>query len=188
MLASPQRLDLRDSKILVVDDNNQSTDLISQMLKGFRVTPTSCRSAQEARAVVRIQAFDLLIVDSEMPGEDGIEFVRSIRGDPETPNFTVPILLVAAHTPVARIMDARDAGANLVVRKPVSPSILLSRIEWLARSKRQFVQAANYSGPDRRFRVGPLPAGIAERRAEMLALLEEPDRALSQGEVDSLFD
>jgi DNA-binding response OmpR family regulator len=187
-MSSMQRLDLRNSAMLVVDDNEQSLNLMVQMLAGFRVRPGTCPSAAEAKAALRISRFDLVIVDGEMPDEDGIELVRHIRADRHGPNFAVPVLLVAAHTPVNKIVQARDAGANLVVRKPVSPTILLSRIEWLARSTRQFVDSPDYRGPDRRFRVGPPPPGVEERRSDVLALTANPDRSLSQNEVDSLFD
>jgi hypothetical protein len=52
---------------------------------------------------------------------------------------------------------ARDAGANLVIGKPVSPRALFDRIAWVAKAPRPFIETANYAGPDRRFRdVEPL--------------------------------
>lgn len=188
MLNASSRLNLAKSKVLVVDDNQQSAEILTQILQGFKIGKTcASRSADEARDALLASAFDLLIVDAEMPNEDGISFVRHLRRQKDNPNFTIPIILVSAHTPADKVKKARDAGANFVVKKPIAPTILLSRIEWLARNTRDFVTSPGYCGPDRRFKNLPLPEGIAERRAEAIALATTPDRAMSQDEIDSLF-
>ena len=51
-----------------------------------------------------------------------------------------------------------------MIAKPISPKVLLDRLFWLARDKRDFIEADTYVGPDRRFKhLGP-PAGSVERR------------------------
>ena len=99
----------------------------------------------------------------------------------------MPVMLLSSFTPRKKIMRARDAGANLVVTKPIIPGVLLGRIEWLARTTRLFVTSPGYCGPDRRFKKVPLPEGIPERRAENIRLTAQPERAMSQNEVDSIF-
>jgi DNA-binding response OmpR family regulator len=94
---------------------------------------------------------------------------------------------MSGSTSFLRISAARDAGANMVVRKPISPGVLMDRILWLARVSRPFITSDGYCGPDRRFKNHILPLGVEERRAEALALTASPERALSQMEVDSLF-
>lgn len=188
VLKSPGRLDFHKSDVLIVDDNQHSLDLLSQVLVGFRFRKIQAvRSAAEARQMLAAQQFDLIIVDAEMPEEDGFEFAAGIRAQAENPNFTVPIIVVSSHTPHLKVLRARDAGANMVIRKPISPATLAQRIEWIARSARPFVQADSYCGPERRFRRGPLPVGLEERRADGIAMAATPDRALSQDDVDSLF-
>lgn len=188
MLSSSTRLDLRKAKVLLVDDNPQSLELMSQVLVGFRVGRiATCRSAEEARETVAAVAYDLIIIDGEMPEEDGISLARHIRSQREAPNFTAPIVVVSGHTPVEKVTTARDAGANFVVKKPIAPGVLLSRIEWLARNNRQFVTTESYCGPDRRIKQQLLPEGIPERRSSAIALVSNPVRAMSQDEVDSLF-
>jgi DNA-binding response OmpR family regulator len=189
MSALSRRLDLRRAKILIVDDNAHSLDILSQILLGFRVRETkSCRSGAEARELIGAQIFDLIIMDAEMPDEDGITVTRHIRSQSKIPNFTTPVILVTAHTSVDKVVKARDAGANLVVRKPIAPAILLSRINWLARNSRDFVSSDDYRGPDRRFKNKPLPEGVDERRADALALTASLDRKMSQDDIDALFD
>jgi DNA-binding response OmpR family regulator len=181
-------INLQTTKTLLVDDNETSLDLMAQILMGFRVKQTkSCSSAAAAREFVGSTAFDLIIIDAEMPDEDGIGLTRHVRRNRDLPNFTTPIILVSANTPRAKILSARDAGANMVVKKPVAPAILLSRIEWLARNTREFVTTDSYSGPDRRLKNLPLSDGVEERRSDAIALTATPDRAMSQDDVDSLF-
>lgn len=84
-------------------------------------------------------------------------------------------------------MRARDSGATMVLKKPISPSNLANCMEWLARSKREFVNSPTYFGPDRRFRKQAPPDGQPERRAEAIALTSTLDRAMSQDDIDSLF-
>jgi CheY-like chemotaxis protein len=181
-------MNLKKAKVLLVDDNHYSLELILQILLGFRIQQTiTCTSSVEARTVVESQNLDLIIADVEMPDEDGVALTEYVRSLTRLPNFTTPIILVAAHASIDAVTRARDAGANLVITKPVAPAILLSRIDWLARSNREFVRSENYRGPDRRFKNKPLPDGIEERRADMFALTAALDRKMSQDEVDSLF-
>ena len=188
-MAPPPRIDLKRARVVIVDDNPKALDILSQVLLGFAVRNiTQCRSAEETLAYVEQDAADLLIVDGEMPEQDGIELTQHIRSLPSGPNFTTPILVVSGFTPKHKIERCRDAGANWVITKPIVPSVLLTRIEWLAKSKRKFVTSPTYCGPDRRFQHLPLPEGVEERRADAIKLMEQPDRVLDQNEIDSVFD
>jgi len=188
MLSSPHRIDLRNTRVLVVDDNAQSLELISQILMGFSVNQiVSCRSPAEGWAEVTSRRYDLIVIDHDMPDEDGVSLTRRIRRDGEHANVTAPVILLSGHTPVEWVNEARDAGANLVVKKPIAPAVLLARIVWLARTSREFVTSASYCGPDRRFRRGPPPADIGERRAPLRAVADTPERTMSQDDVDALF-
>lgn len=188
MAPSATRLDLRKARALLVDDNPQSLDLLSQVLAGFRLQQLkSCQSAGEARDLVAREKFDLILIDYAMPGEDGLHLARHIRSEPSQPNQTAPILILHGYTPAEMVMQARDAGANMIIRKPVAPSVLLGRIEWIARDNRPFVDSGAYRGPDRRVRNVPLSPETPERRADALALVVDPDRAMSQDDVTALF-
>lgn len=182
------RLDLRKTNALVVDDNPQSLELLSQILSGFRLGKLrSCQSASEARSLVAREKFDLILIDFAMPEEDGLHLARHIRSEPTLPNHTAPIVVLHGYTPEHMVFRARDAGANMIVRKPVAPAVLLSRIEWIARDTRQFVESDGYCGPDRRIRPIPLSPDFQERRKDALALVGDPDRAMSQDDISALF-
>ena len=182
------RLGLKGVAPLIVDDNVQSLDLVSAILMGFGINKAvKCGSAAEARDALLTRAFDLIIVDCEMPDEDGYGLIRHIRGDPQAPNFTAPVLMMSALTPRSKVEAARDGGANFTIAKPVSPTTLLQRMLWIAQSRRMFISDPGYCGPDRRFRTVPLPEGMSERRNADLILTAKPERALSQDEIDGLF-
>jgi PleD family two-component response regulator len=187
--AAHQRFDFSRAKILVVDDSAASLGILSNILLGFGVRDRRlCSTVSEAAERLSLSRVDLVIADGEMPEQDGFDLTKRVRLDPNGPNFTTPILIVSGFVPVAKVMRARDVGANLIILKPVAPGDLLSRIRWLARGDRQFVQSPGYCGPDRRLRNAPLPPGVEERRADALRLMAQPERAMSQDDIDSLFN
>ena len=189
MSLSLTRLNLGKARLLLVDDSEPSMEILSQALLGFGVSHSrKCASAAEARAALAETEYDLLLVDHDMPGEDGMDVCRHLRCDARARNYTTPFILLTALPSLVTVGEARDAGAHFVIAKPVSPGVLLQRIEWIARSQRDFVTSANYDGPDRRFQNLPLPVGTDERRQDALRLMEEPEKALSQDDINALFD
>lgn len=182
------RLGLQSVCPLIVDDNAQSLDVLAAMLVGLGMTRiTRCASASEARDVLEAQTFDFMLIDYEMPTESGVDLLARVRSDPASANFTTPVILVSATTPKVKVEAARDSGANFLLTKPIAPNVLLDRLRWVARSKRPFINLDCYRGPDRRFHAQPLPEGMEERRASLIGLTQQGERAMSQNEIDSLF-
>lgn len=165
---------LTKAVVMVVDDEPFSLRLTTQMLLGFGVrTRYACESADEAMTMLKAHPVDLVIVDAEMPGRDGYDLVRWLRRS-GLDNAWSPALLVSGHTPESKVAKARDCGANFIVARPLTATLLLDRILWVAKDIRPMLEAGDYAGPDRRHReLGP-PEGIAERRAD----------PMSQGKVD----
>jgi CheY-like chemotaxis protein len=189
VLRKSDRFDFARSKVLAVDDSQSSLDIIAQVLLGFGVrNSTTCRTVAEAMEKLETEPFDLIIADAEMPGENGFDLTYKLRRQDKGQNMTTPVIISSGYTPLEKVHRARNAGANLVILKPIVPGVLLSHIKFLAKTKRDFVQSPNYCGPDRRVRKLPLPDGVDERRAENLKLLAQHDRVMAQNEIDSLFD
>lgn len=184
------RINLRGAGILVIDCNPQSLDLMRQILMGFGVRSIhGCDVVDVARSTFKTRTLELIIVDPLMPREDGFELIRWMRREELSPNHTTPIIAAIGHQTLSNVKAARDAGANFVVAKPLSPETLLQRIEWVARESRQFIVAPGYAGPDRRFKNEGPPVGTDGRRADDLSA-EVPTAAepnMSQNEVDELF-
>ncbi|MHA1158079.1 MAG: response regulator [Alphaproteobacteria bacterium] len=117
--------DLADTAphLLVVDDDNRIRELLTRYLgdNGFRVT--SAGGAAEARRHLEGLAFDLLIVDVMMPGEDGLSLVASLRH-----TLDVPILMLTARAELESRIAGLEAGADDYLPKPFDPRELLLRI------------------------------------------------------------
>jgi DNA-binding response OmpR family regulator len=97
------------------------------------------------------------LIEAQLPDMSCVDLIKWIRHQDKSPLRFIPIIVLCSYTQHRAVAQARDAGANLVINKPVSPRVLFDRIAWVAKSPRPFIETANYAGPDRRFReVEPL--------------------------------
>lgn len=150
---------------MIIDDNPMALKIIYQVLLGFGVgCLIRCESASEAQKVVTTTPIDFIVTDGHMPEMDGYEFVQWLRHQTTCENRFVPILMVCSETRLSHVYRSRDVGANFVIAKPISPKVLLDRLFWLSKDKRDFIEADTFVGPDRRFRRQGPPAGSPGRR------------------------
>lgn len=159
------RYDLGRIRILVLEDDEHMRSLMTGVLKALKVGGVLALGEADA-ALKKISDFgpDLVITDWHMKPIDGLEFVRKVRKSADSPNPYVPIIMVTGHTEIHRVHEARDAGVNELLAKPISAKSLYSRVLSVIENPRPFVRSANYFGPDRRRRdMGP-PQGMADRR------------------------
>jgi len=125
-------------KFLIVDDNAFARTLIRRILVQFGAS--DIREARDgAAAMMEVQAFkpDIVIVDWMMKPVDGMEFVRWLREGDDSPAPFTPVIMVSAFSHMANIMQARDAGINEFLAKPISAKSLLSRIQAVIERPRQ---------------------------------------------------
>jgi len=156
---------------MVIDDSPFALELTAQAVLGFGIKVRhACSSAAEAIGVLRDHPVDLILVDCEMPGMSGYEFVRWLRRSGLEPNAFAPVIMTAAHVRRSKVSEARDCGANFLITKPFSAGVLLERIVWVARDARPFLEVGDYFGPDRRFRSEPWEG--LERRSEEIRKAE----------------
>ncbi|WP_309629018.1 response regulator [Brevundimonas sp.] len=188
--ASEARINLRSIKALCVDSNQLGLEILGQMLMGFGVERiVRAQSGEEARRIVKAEAIDLILCDASLADETGYELIRWLRRSDIEPNRFAPIIVVSGHTREREVNNARDAGANFVVAKPTSPAVLMQRIYWVAQGGRSFVEAPNFTGPDRRFKFdGPPNGGGGRRKCDLSGELgDAKDPNLSQDEIDSVI-
>lgn len=117
--------------ILIVDDDTRIRELLTRYLSqnGYRVT--AAESAADARRKMEGLAFDLLVLDVMMPGENGISLARALRaGDSD-----VPILMLTARSETEQRIEGLDAGADDYLGKPFDPRELLLRIGNIVRRR-----------------------------------------------------
>lgn len=176
--------------MLVVDSNGQSLDLLRQILSGFGVrTISTCQTIRDAERVFTDKTLELVIIDPMFVDDSGYEFIRFMRREEQSPNRCVPVIAALGHQTLGNVRLARDAGASVVIAKPLSPDVLLRRIHWVARDSRQFIVAPGYCGPDRRFKNEGPPLGTNGRRADDLSAVV-PDAStpnMQQAEIDEMF-
>lgn len=118
-------------RILVIDDSSLIRMYFNGVLEqaGFEVEQAI--NGIEATEKVLAQAFDLLIVDVNMPGMDGFSFVRTLRKRNEEVS-SLPVLMITTEAGEQDFADARAAGANYYLVKPVSEADLVGCVSALA--------------------------------------------------------
>jgi signal transduction histidine kinase/CheY-like chemotaxis protein len=123
--------DLRDMKVLVVDDNATSRSIFQEMLESFSFEVTLAASGQEGLTELEkaseSQPFELVIMDWKMPGMDGIEASRRIKNHTGLRKIP-PIVLVTAYGREEAIQQVEEIGLEGFLLKPVSPSMLFDAI------------------------------------------------------------
>jgi two-component system, chemotaxis family, chemotaxis protein CheY len=153
-------------KVLVVDDNVHMRKLVVTILQAFGVIQIQeAEAGQRAWTVLREFNPDIVVLDWVMEGMSGLDLVQMIRSDPQSPNPFVPVIMLTGHTSLDHVMQARDAGVNEFIAKPVSVKTMMSRLVSVIESPRPFVRTNGYFGPCRRRRGAEEYRG-PERRAE----------------------
>jgi len=109
--------------VLVVDDVNDVTDMISLFLKHAGYHVVTAERATEALKIAGEQEFDLIISDIGMPEMNGYELVEALRG--MTPYRDTPIIAVTGYTEYDDRGRSLEAGFNAHLTKPIEPTRLL---------------------------------------------------------------
>lgn len=114
--------------VLVVDDDHRIRDLLTRYLSdnGYRITPAS--DAAAARAAMRGMAFDLVVLDVNMPGESGLSLARDLKSKSH-----IPICMLTARTESEDRIAGLEAGVDDYLPKPFEPRELLLRIKNILR-------------------------------------------------------
>jgi CheY-like chemotaxis protein len=140
-------------KVLVVDDNPHMRALVSAILQAFDVkTIYEANSAESAWTILAKNPCDIVLLDWVMGGMSGLDLARRIRTAPDSPNPFVPIVMLTGHTSLEYVRQARDAGVNDFLAKPVSAKAILWRLLSIIEHPRPFVRTKVYFGPCRRRR------------------------------------
>ena len=159
-------------KVLVVDDNQNMRKLVITILQAFGVLQIfEAADGKGAWNMLRESNPDVVILDWMMEGMTGIDVVKMVRTSAQTPNPFVPIIMLTGHTHIERVRQARDAGVNEFLAKPVSVSAIFSRLVSVIEHPRPYVRTKSYFGPCRRRRPsdsygGPERRGTAETAVE----------------------
>lgn len=121
--------------ILVVDDEEDILELVRYNLEreGFAVACSP--SGEDALTQVRRITPDLIVLDLMLPGMDGFELCRSLKGDGRTSR--IPVVMLSAKGEESDIIAGLELGADDYVTKPFSPKVLVARIRNVLRRRRK---------------------------------------------------
>ena len=144
-------VDIKNIKVLIVEDNVHFRTLLRTILQALGVESLEeARDGAEAIEVLKTFQADLAVIDWKMDGVNGIECVRRLRRDEDSPNRFLPIIMVTGYTEESLANEARDAGAHDFLGKPISAKSLSSRIFSVLEEGRFFIETDDFFGPDRR--------------------------------------
>ena len=130
-------------RILVVDDDSQIRRVMRATLAARSYQVGDVRTGEEALERLRSETYDLVLLDMNMPGMNGLETCRAIRTGPSGSDLAI-IMLTVRNTERDKV-EALDAGADDYVTKPFSMPELLARI----RAALRRAPASSESAPQR---------------------------------------
>lgn len=119
------------ARILIVEDVKEMADLIALFLSKEGMSTHACETAEEALRRVGEEDFDLIILDMNLPGMDGFEFLGEARR-----TYDCPVLVVSARNSDEDLITGLGLGADEYMTKPFSPKVLVARVRALLRRAR----------------------------------------------------
>lgn len=132
-----------DLRLLVVDDDPIQREFASVYLASPNAQVFSAPSAEAGLDRLKAEPFDIVIVDFEMPGMNGVQFVGKVRADPTLAQ--IPIVMVTSHEDIGTIDAAFHAGATSFAVKPVNWRLLSYQIKFVLRSHRLMLKEAAHA-------------------------------------------
>ncbi|SMP72730.1 Signal transduction histidine kinase [Desulfonatronum zhilinae] len=127
-----------NAKVLVVEDNIVNQRVALGILKKMNIHADLANDGEEALTILEHKAYDLVFMDIQMPGLDGLEVTRIIRswppvsGPEEPKNPLVPIIAMTAHALDSDRTQCLQTGMNDYLSKPLNPKALAEMLEkWL---------------------------------------------------------
>lgn len=160
-------------RIMVVEDDKKMNEGIRLALKQEGYVFTGCRTLGEARAVLREQKVDLVLLDVNLPDGNGIDLVREIRWA-----YHMPIILLTVNDMELDIVMGLEAGADDYITKPFSLMVLRARVAVQLRSKndqdRHFIQGGfDFDFEQMRFYRDGRPLELSLTEQKLLKVLCE---------------
>ncbi|MGA1342299.1 MAG: response regulator transcription factor [Hyphomonas sp.] len=158
--------------ILIVDDEADLRDTLAEQFElsdGFQIT--SAGSGEEALTLAGAQRIDMIVLDVDMPGINGIETCRRLRAS----GVRAPIIMLTGRAGEADTVAGLDAGANDYVAKPFAFSVLLARIRAQLRSFEQTEDATFEIGP---YEFRPSTKTLRTREGRRIRLTEKETEIL----------
>ena len=113
---------------IVIDDSRAIRMILSRALQRLGFEPLQAANGEEALAILeqRRDSIRLALVDWNMPGMSGLEFIRTVRADSR--NSSLVLIMVTTETEIDQMTTALESGANEYVMKPFTDEIIADKI------------------------------------------------------------
>ena len=126
-------------KVLLVDDEKDFLDIMSERMQARGMTVKTADSADKAMAMLEKESFDAIVMDFKMPGMDGIQALKNIKDQkPE-----LQIILLTGYATVEKTVEAMKIGATDLLEKPADLEALEARIKRAKTEKMLLVEKQN---------------------------------------------
>jgi DNA-binding response OmpR family regulator len=119
-------------RILIIEDETELGELMSMYLSKDGFTVQVCQDAESAEVFMQKESTDLILLDINLPGKDGFEFLSEFRR-----SSAIPILIQSARETDEDIIMGLGIGADEFITKPVSPKVLVARVRAMLRRLRR---------------------------------------------------
>ena len=113
-------------RILLVEDHEDNRRIVRDLVTSAGYELIEAVTGEEGVALAETQRPDLILMDIQLPGLDGYEATRRIKGNPALRH--IPIIAVTSYALSGDDVKAREAGCDAYVTKPFSPRGLLAKI------------------------------------------------------------
>lgn len=114
-----------NTRILVVDDEIEVQQVLAKGLERAGFNVDSVGSFQAARDALNDKRYHLLVVDLTLPDQSGIDLIRDVKKDEESPS----VIIITGHPSVQTVTEGMQLGARNYLTKPVSPSALVDAVQ-----------------------------------------------------------
>ena len=165
--------DMRGLRVLIVDDNQTSRDILAAGIQSFQMEAHTAASGEKALEMISgdDQSFDLILMDWRMPGLNGIETARRIKSEMKLVKLPI-ICMVSAYGRQDLLQQSEKSLLDAFLHKPVNPSLLFDTIMGLFdRHPDQRDSTVEPSGSDE---------GLAPERLAGARVLLVDDNAINQ--------
>jgi CheY-like chemotaxis protein len=121
-------------RVLLVEDHPVNRKLFRDLLE-IEFEVMAAESAAAARALLASALPDLILMDIQLPDQDGLTLTRSLKSDPRF--AAIPVVALSAHASADDVARARAAGCCEYITKPITddPFVFLERLSMLARTR-----------------------------------------------------
>ena len=138
-------------KVLIVEDEHYSRKVVKTLLTAIGITKIyEAKDGASGLEAIQVHNPDVVLLDWEMPGMNGAEFMRRVRSPTTFIHPAVPVIMLTGHSEKSRVMEAVNLGVHEFLLKPVSSTALLTRIVGVLATPRPMIQRGNYYGPEPR--------------------------------------